>query len=1161
MAYGAGVGAGTMAFKNYGDLDKSNEEKFKEIGLSAGIAGVVNGVIAALTKGKVKNIIPENADNETRNKILNTLANEPEKFGLDKAQADAVIGNVNKHIMDNGGDPKKFWKEIINPNKQFTNYKPDWRYAVEEGKYPIPVNTEPETVSRPKPAETLFTTGGSHLAQSMGVGAVTGTSNTYNALDEYQQGKIDEVELERRFIEGFLVGTLGGYAGIKALKALRHISPETYENIRKFVLENYNPDGSAKAGAFDSNFDKLFKKEKKNIFKVYVGEKDSTIIRKWDKNIVSDIINFTQGNRKYGAKHILQRHFGENKTGSLSKDELLNISDVVNNGDIELKDDGKRVYTLYKNGIRYRVITGENSNGEIVISYYSNRKPPAGSHNAHQQAGDLLEGIITYKPQTNFKEWIRKIENDNDIQIGMFVGGAPKSKSKDNDSGVKIVAPHLKKIVYERLNKEWDNVDKSLKGWFNLLFTNTFSADYLNVRDKLYQAKNQAMHSAEDLHKTLNELPIEDRIELHEYLVGDKKDVSEELKRVGTNIRKTIDELTQNIVDEGILSEEAVKEWKDVYLKRIYEKHFLKKIGFDKKTLEKINERGNKIELKNSDIDTLNEFLAPLGLQASGYRNVEEFLKNNQELLQKRLKDGGIRAKKLPNGKYELKRDWTYEERTKIGEIRDAAITVPNTIISLNNLVEHSRFLKEIANVDGAVLSEAMAKQFDEHELMQRGFVKLPKSPRYGALSGLWIRRDVKEDLDELGKSIFDMYFGTDNPFVKKWLGYLRLWKKGKTVYNSTAHINNTISNWYLMHLGGMSAEEISKHLAKSIKVMRDAKRYKEITRKAMVGAANQNELAELKRYEKELKYYLEAENLGLLNQSQLHDILRGEEKVLDNPSSVIGKVDNFLTKAYQAEDEINKLSMYMFLRERGWSKDEAKGGVEAVMPDYTKPLPRAYRFLRDTGISPFISWTYYTFPKIFKLIKTKEGAWQATKALGTLYLLSYYFTGFSPLEDIPFVDTDKPEWTKGRYIPLLKDGNEVTMLKYDRWIPYLQLIDLGNFARDIFGGIPVNFASATFGGVKPYNRRPITYENKSFGDKVYDYAKYYIQSFVPLPQQLYSGYDIIESIARDKRRRKTDSVIEPRSNIQNIFKFLGVNTLTYNKSVLKREQKREKSR
>ena len=81
--------------------------------------------------------------------------------------------------------------------------------------------------------------------------------------------------------------------------------------------------------------------EQKSVYDVFIGERDKVILQGKD---LSDLYALEQGGKNAGAKKIMIKHAGIEKTGGLSNDELLNIMDVVRNGKIaddsfELRDD------------------------------------------------------------------------------------------------------------------------------------------------------------------------------------------------------------------------------------------------------------------------------------------------------------------------------------------------------------------------------------------------------------------------------------------------------------------------------------------------------------------------------------------------------------------------------------------------------------------------------------------------------------------------------------------------------------------------------------------------------------------------------------------------------------------------------------------------------
>ena len=116
--------------------------------------------------------------------------------------------------------------------------------------------------------------------------------------------------------------------------------------------------------------------EQKSVYDVFIGERDKVILQGKD---LSDLYALEQGGKNAGAKKIMIKHAGIEKTGGLSNDELLNIMDVVRNGEIaddsfELRDDIIRyAYDLKKEDINFRVVIDEFNDGKKIFDYYSDR--------------------------------------------------------------------------------------------------------------------------------------------------------------------------------------------------------------------------------------------------------------------------------------------------------------------------------------------------------------------------------------------------------------------------------------------------------------------------------------------------------------------------------------------------------------------------------------------------------------------------------------------------------------------------------------------------------------------------------------------------------------------------------------------------------------------
>lgn len=741
---------------------------------------------------------------------------------------------------------------------------------------------------------------------------------------------------------------------------------------------------------------------------------------------------------------------------------------------------------------------------------------------------------------------VMKFDNSNDDIVNglkQMSETKPEKTFKDKVKEAKSKGyEHIVNLVDKETRKEWGDATSTLRR----LFTDTLGADYHKIREDATASTNGMSVKLERLHNVLKELDETDRVSMHNYIVGEESNIPDTLKPLADNIKKNIDDLSKQLVDLEVLTKEQYDEWAGHYIHRNYEKHFFKDIkGLMKKgfKIDEIHKRGKIDEIGPREAKRL--LLDPAFIASTT----------------KNMRDGGQRLRKLPNGKYELRRDWTKAEREAMNEITDISISAPETLMRLKRMVDNANFMKNINDIDNVILKNA--DEFNAEEISAQGFAKVPNSPKYGVLAGKTIRKDVLDDLSARNDELFNTFHGSDGALGRVWKNYLSVWKKSKTVWNAPSHVNNFMSNTFLMHLSGMRADEVVTAVGRAGKMMVKGNKYENLLKKQMLGKATKKELSELAEMGDDLKYFVEAKEGGLLGRSQLNDILQGSQDQVR--TTALGKLDKFTEDAYHNGDAINRIAMYSHLRSKlDMSADEARKAVLTIMPDYSKPMPKGYRILRDTGVSPFISWSYYTMPAVVKMLGTKQGAKKATLAMGTLAGLEYALTGgdVTPMDNIPFIDTNKPEDFKGRRFGVSSKGGEVTTVKTDRWIPYVELLNPINFLVSNVSGVSTNAvvnavtSNSAAGMINPYYGRPITYKNKKTGDKAYDYAKYLAKSYVPLPAQAYSGWDLVDSLARSKSKRTTNKVTVPRSNEQNLLKQIGLNSLSYSKRGLKKEQK-----
>ncbi|GAA8400365.1 hypothetical protein HpNP4_26270 [Helicobacter pylori] len=103
---------------------------------------------------------------------------------------------------------------------------------------------------------------------------------------------------------------------------------------------------------------------------------DQTEVKGIDLN---DLYLLEQGSRNAGARKILRKHYGEENTGALTNDELINMSEVIKNGSVllesfeRIKNGFRYGYEWDNNGVQIRLVVDDLNNGNKIFDFYSDR--------------------------------------------------------------------------------------------------------------------------------------------------------------------------------------------------------------------------------------------------------------------------------------------------------------------------------------------------------------------------------------------------------------------------------------------------------------------------------------------------------------------------------------------------------------------------------------------------------------------------------------------------------------------------------------------------------------------------------------------------------------------------------------------------------------------
>ncbi|WQR89851.1 DUF3519 domain-containing protein [Helicobacter pylori] len=159
---------------------------------------------------------------------------------------------------------------------------------------------------------------------------------------------------------------------------------------------------------------------------MFKGELDEGEIKKIDLN---DLYILDQGSRHAGAKKILIKHYGEQNTGGLTNEELINISEVIKNGSVllesfeRLKNGFRYAYEWDNNGVKLRLVVDDLNDGNKIFDFYSDRNfkdfrdarpQPSTSKDNGTQPITLNEPNPTPKPLIDQEDLLKTSENLNE---------------------------------------------------------------------------------------------------------------------------------------------------------------------------------------------------------------------------------------------------------------------------------------------------------------------------------------------------------------------------------------------------------------------------------------------------------------------------------------------------------------------------------------------------------------------------------------------------------------------------------------------------------------------------------------------------------------------------------------------------------------------------
>ncbi len=366
----------------------------------------------------------------------------------------------------------------------------------------------------------------------------------------------------------------------------------------------------------------------------------------------------------------------------------------------------------------------------------------------------------------------------------------------------------------------------------------------------------------------------------------------------------------------------------------------------------------------------------------------------------------------------------------------------------------------------------------------QNGYT-LMQGQEYGNLSGHYVQTQTANRL----KSMVDDV-NREPSLWNNYRKYVGQWKAAVTIKNPKTHINNMMGNVGMMTTASdIPASSTAKIISNGL---------------------------EIHNAGLEHTVYESARNIGLLERTKVQELAQmsgfdnSASKLATNDSKLMTAAKNaYLSQdskmgkpvfdAYQKEDEVFKLGIYDHYLKEGMSPADARKATEKIVFDYAKKLPRGVEFLRDTGLIPFVTWSYRSLPMFADVLAKRPAQLGATA--GALAALNGG-------------DDDK----------LTQPTVGGSKLSSANWTPYMEYLHPQEYLKDqTLSGIPQQAAAIVSGNELKYGRmRTLDRKGTEPIDSLMGRAKA-VKDLLPIPDVYNDLFDIYTDV-RDGKRSPANS-------------------------------------
>lgn len=575
---------------------------------------------------------------------------------------------------------------------------------------------------------------------------------------------------------------------------------------------------------------------------------------------------------------------------------------------------------------------------------------------------------------------------------------------------------------------------------------------------------------------------------------------------------------------------------------------------------------------------------------------------------------GTFEAINVKGGDVVLWRDFTKEERVKMGEIDEARYAIAKTLQRMIHDVEVGKYLRWLSRnharnegepFAGTIVpaSERYLDSFKPHE-----WVRVPDATiagtngvkKYGALAGKYLPGPIWNDLRQVVGGRF-------MPLGQTYHDILRLWKTSKTALSPAVHMNNVMANAIMADWHDVSAG----HVAKALRIVlgasaRDGRGVlgragnaagglgiadREVAREILtryensggaIGGWVTQEIADeqlapiVDALRRELATTATAAapaEIGVYAalQHALHARfpLAWQAFKASRPASAVATDAKNLIDLYQAEDDVFRLAAWLKAKEGGASDADAGKVARRSFLDYSINAPWV-QAMRSTAF-PFISFSYRAVPMLLETAaKRPHKILKLMMVLGAINAIGGLLAGGGG------DDEDKarkllPDEKAGRVwglVPKLirmpwndAHGSPV-FLDIRRWIPVGDVLDLGQghaalpLPPALLPGGPLAVLGEILANRSMFTGKPITLETDTATEQAGKIADHLWKAATPNVLGMPGTY-ATQGVA-DALRGRTDAFGRELSVPQALASSVGVKLGSYPVDVLRRNRQSE---